>query len=399
MRQTVGSGPHACHRRELVGGGSDRPPPSKGDSAFPSTLRTTPQPWRPGHAMAYHDYAECPGCSEPPRGHALPAVRCKTASGRAHYTAPDLRLYPRVLIAPTRDRNVFPVISRFPGGAGPHRPYEGSQRQLLGQPPQGCDRSSSPLRGIATTASEAADPTGPGSSSPLRGIATPCDPRPSRRTPPPSSPLRGIATLCDALVARRHGSSSPLRGIATTGRTGSRTGPPRSSSPLRGIATYPSYPLWAVPGRVLIAPTRDRNVAEHAAPLQLGDRPHRPYEGSQLDEWLGDATQDLVLIAPTRDSNLDRKAEVCHQQSSSPLRGIEASRCRSRTCWRVSSCAVPDSDVSRPEQDQPLPVPLGPVRGRRTFNDVGYPVGSVARPFRGSTFLQLMVNRDNSPLR
>jgi hypothetical protein len=191
--------------------------------------------------------------------------------------------------------------------AGPHRPYEGSQpghagmrpavrggvliaptrdRNLYGLPaPNGGAESSSPLRGIAT-----------GRVVRRRGLfrrpvlIAPTRDRNTMSTShgPGSSRNVLIAPTRDRNVARGHGSHD--LGC-------------RSSSPLRGIATWAPNPRATPPPEpVLIAPTRDRNVM----------RSHRRA-----------VRRPLVLIAPTRDRNRPTvRRTVDASESSSPLRGI-----------------------------------------------------------------------------
>ncbi len=153
-------------------------------------------------------------------------------------SAPDAPSRSRVLIAPTRDRNMtcarrctWSVVSSSPlpgiatpgaAAAGraaairPHRPYQGSQLVNYGLLEQlNYDRSSSPLPGIATW--------------------------PARRCP-------------------RHGPGPhrPYQGSQHARRRGDYVRAGRSSSPLPGIATTTARRHHRRP-HVLIAPTRDRN--------------------------------------------------------------------------------------------------------------------------------------------
>ncbi len=166
----------------------------------------------------------------------------------------------RVLIAPTRVRNTRPRRARTPRSRRPHRPYEGSQPDpavggtglaggVLIAPTRVRNTGHGSRRRSASTAS----------SSPLRGFAT------GRGSPPPYSPFT---------------SSSPLRGFATSLSPLASGGAQWSSSPLRGFATRTVRAPLPRPRRVLIAPTRVRNMASQ-------------YGG----------VQGPVLIAPTRVRN------------------------------------------------------------------------------------------------
>jgi len=153
---------------------------------------------------------------------------------------------------------VIPETCR--AASGPHRPYEGSQRQAH----TACtgwlhEVLIAPTRDRNTRRRTCSSPGTRWSSSPLRGIATGVPLPPPLAAQQSSSPLRGIATgvpLPPPMAA--HQSSSPLRGIATWGPGEGHRWTCSPHRPYEG-----SQPDERGPGRP-----------------EVGS-PHRPYEGSQ----------------------------------------------------------------------------------------------------------------------
>ncbi len=160
-----------------------------------------------------------------------------------------------------------------------------------------------------------------------------------------SSPLRGVAT--SRPVLRRQPGVGRVLIAPTRGRNIARgrhsTGGRMSSSPLRGVATRRRLPCSPWAREVLIAPTRGRN-ASWTFHVSRSWRPHRPYEGSQHllatrhrrllcphRPYEGSQPADGtpqgrpgVLIAPTRGRNHTGTAGRGWRRpaSSSPLRGV-----------------------------------------------------------------------------
>ncbi len=184
----------------------------------------------------------------------------------------------RVLIAPTRGRNCMASIGR----------------DLIG-------RSSSPLRGVATSGTQWTDSGKPRSSSPLRGVAT----------------AAGYSSKSLAAA-----SSSPLRGVATSTWPACRGRMARSLSPLRGVATVRPVPAW------------------RPAP-----RPHRPYEGSQrlflvfMAMSISSPHRPLRGVATLKQTRANSLGLLV---SSSPLRGVATPQ------------AAPPGDGRTPPSSSPL---------------------------------------------
>ena len=148
--------------------------------------------------------------------------------------------------------------------SSPHRPYEGSQREL--------DERKSPLRRRPHRPYEGSQ-------------RLPLLPRDARHAPVLIAPTRGRNVIAwRRPTFRCSRSSSPLRGVATTrqARPGGRHR--RSSSPLRGVATRCRHSRGTRQRRrVLIASTRGRNPEvrtwlEHLAPVLIA--PTRGHNGS-----------------------------------------------------------------------------------------------------------------------
>ncbi len=102
-----------------------------GDGGVPQE-RTRPT-WRQGvrrrATVTVMDRPPVGDCSKPPGSNAQPEVRCKPGPQPIGFSLSGLRLYPGVLIRPTRDRNRG-GNGPLGGWRGPHPPYEGSQRHL-----------------------------------------------------------------------------------------------------------------------------------------------------------------------------------------------------------------------------------------------------------------------------
>ncbi len=254
--------------------------------------------------------------------------------------------------------------------AGPHRPYEGSQRSARSRGELPASVSSSPLRGFATSVLGRAHP-------PRRGVLiAPTRVRntaPARcrtcRTTCPHRPYEGSQLAEDERAAGRHiRPHRPYEGSQPDRHVRERH-VPESSSPLRGFATAAAAPAPMRAG-VLIAPTRVRNGHSSASPSCSSSRsssplrgfatgirgrgrrgrrrrPHRPYEGSQH-----------VLLAG------QGPAAPCW--SSSPLRGF--------------ATRGPGRRVRRGDR------PHRPYEGsqQRGGHDLAYGGGRPHRPYEGS---------------
>ena len=213
-----------------------------------------------------------------------------------------------VIIAPTRGSNGFwaaDVIeaassSSSPlrgaatrsGGGSPsrrrprhHRPYEGQQPDHRDRGPAGFRRSSSPLRGAATSPSvphqaRAARHHRPyEGQQPIEGLASAEDAESHHRPYEGQQPEHDLPAVRHQRAGHHRPYEGQQRAVAAAGGAGG----PGSSSPLRGAATRDGSgsPLIVLV-MVIIAPTRGSNV--------------RMVEGREPG--------DLVIIAPTRGSNI-----------------------------------------------------------------------------------------------
>ncbi len=254
-----------------------------------------------------------------------------------------------------------------------HRPYEGSQPGLTASGTRPGHVVIAPTRGRNAYRASVTPWSPLSSSSPLRGVATTAGWRRRRliRARVVIAPTRGRnPSICPVNAVLPCLSSSPLRGVATRTPGGCRYWPARSSSPLRGVATRSSCSTPTCRCHVVIAPTRGRNVSSpgvvttfrrvviaptrgrngRSSARSASDSSisrHRPYEGSQPGRYIAIhlGTGDVV-IAPTRGRNatalvVPRPVPV---KSSSPLRGVATSP---RACRR-----------------QPVHVVIAPTRGR-----------------------------------
>ncbi len=211
-----------------------------------------------------------------------------------------------------------------PGARGPHRPYEGLQRRGNGSRSGSSTTSSSPLRGIATAAN--------------RLMPRYQDARPHR---PYEGLQPGALWVTERLDAR--GPHRPYEGLQPGYWTPFSQLPLLSSSPLRGIAT-PAGRSPADAPHPSSSPLRGIATGMHRRHRRGGRRcPHRPYEGLQPDHR---------AVTPGRQSCPHRPYEglqpapvtgvgvVVVFASSSPLRGIATGPLWVRTgdtCTRSSS--------------------------------------------------------------
>jgi hypothetical protein len=299
-------------------------------------------------------------------------------------------------------------------------------------------RSSSPLRGAATSAASARPSGGRGRHRPSEGqqhlpqVAVPGPPFLS------SSPLRGAATPRHVRdhPPRRHVVIAPPRG-SNNRRRGAATrsalvviAPPRGSNkrhtrripavyrvviaPPRGSNKRHTRRIPAV-YRVVIAPPRGSNTLSSSRFRFVACSRHRPSEGQQQDLLNGDPGVSIgsssplrgaatgvprvrlprlhiVVIAPPRGSNQNNGSLTRgFMESSSPLRG--AATCRTgpatRCCWCRSSSPLRGAatrSAGPARRASCRPVVIAPPRGSNVTGAAHWPSLRVqsSSPLRGA---------------